>query len=464
MRVKNIVFTGFMAAVMSGACASANAATDTTKILATQSYVDREVGNTNARVEFKENKVVGENYTSGSEVQYTSVSAAEAIASKAVKGVSDTVADYSEFTDKVNTLTGDASVQGSVQQQVSVVQNNLAEHIEEADALYATKDALQENVDNLSDSISANADAASKAQDAADAAQDAADAAQADATQALLDAASKAAAAQAAAEAYANSLASNYDAAGAAAAAQAAAEKAAQVYADSLASNYDKVGSAAAAQAAAEAAAIAYANSLASDYDAAGAAAAAEAAAKAYADKLAETTLALANKYTDSEIDKLAESLGGTSADLQDLSAKVETNTQNIQSNADKITAIETSEYATSGVTKGLLDSYRNSIADLQATDVEMSGAITTTLQSAKDYTDALANGAVATNTADIAVLNQDVEALKSDSENYLRDTMTTNGSYLVTKTGTDVTYSEIYIVNANGTQDLLSGKDLTKL
>lgn len=455
MRVKNIVFTGFMAAVMSGACASANAETDKTKVLVTQSYVDREVGNTNARVEFKENKVVGENYTSGSEVQYTSVSAAEAIASKAVKGVSDTVANYSEFTDKVNTLTGDASVQGSVQQQVSVVQNELDEHIVEAAGLYATKAALKDNVDNLSASISANADAASKAQDAADAAQ-------ADANQALADAASKAAAAQAAAEAYADSLASNYDEFGAAAAAQAAAEKAAKVYADSLASNYDKVGSAAAAQAAAEAAAKEYANSLASNYDAAGTAAAAEAAAKAYADSLAESTLALANKYTDSEIDKLAESLGGTSAGLQDLSAKVETNTQNIQSNADKITAIETSEYATSGVTKGLLDSYSTSIAELQATDVEMSGAITTALKSAKDYTDALAEDAVATNTADIAVLNQDVEALKSDSKNYLRDTMTTNGSYLVTKTGTDVTYSEIYIVNANGTQDLLSGKDLT--
>ena len=135
--------------------------------------------------------------------------------------------------------------------------------------------------------------------------------------------------AEAAAKAYADSLASNYDAAGAAATAlddakayvdgkvdgkfdaagaAADAEAAAKAYADGLASNYDAAGAAATAlddakayvdgkvdgkfdaagsAADAEAAAKAYADGLASNYDATGSAAAAEAAAKAYADGLA---------------------------------------------------------------------------------------------------------------------------------------------------------------------------------
>ena len=93
------------------------------------------------------------------------------------------------------------------------------------------------------------------------------------------DAAGAAADAEAAAKAYADGLASNYDAAGAAA----AAETAAKAYADGLAGNYDAAGSAADAEAAAKA----YADGLASNYDATGSAAAAEAAAKAYADGLA---------------------------------------------------------------------------------------------------------------------------------------------------------------------------------
>lgn len=93
------------------------------------------------------------------------------------------------------------------------------------------------------------------------------------------DAAGAAAAAQSAAEAYADSLAPNYDAAGAAAAAQTAAEG----YADSLATNYDAAGAAAAAESAAKS----YADGLAVNYDAAGAAASAESAAKSYADGLA---------------------------------------------------------------------------------------------------------------------------------------------------------------------------------
>lgn len=84
--------------------------------------------------------------------------------------------------------------------------------------------------------------------------------------------------AQGAAEDYADSLAPNYDAAGAAA----AAETAAKSYADGLAVNYDPAGAAASAETAAKS----YADSLASNYDPAGAAATAETNAKAYADAL----------------------------------------------------------------------------------------------------------------------------------------------------------------------------------
>jgi tetrahydromethanopterin S-methyltransferase subunit G len=73
-----------------------------------------------------------------------------------------------------------------------------------------------------------------------------------------------------------------------------AAEQNAKNYADSLASNYDVAGAAASAETAAKA----YADGLASNYDVAGAAASAETAAKAYADGLYNTATA----YTDTKV------------------------------------------------------------------------------------------------------------------------------------------------------------------
>jgi antitoxin component YwqK of YwqJK toxin-antitoxin module len=84
--------------------------------------------------------------------------------------------------------------------------------------------------------------------------------------------------AEAAAKAYADGLATNYDAAGAAA----SAETAAKAYADGLATNYDAAGAAEAAETSAKA----YADGLAANYDAAGTAATAETNAKAHADGL----------------------------------------------------------------------------------------------------------------------------------------------------------------------------------
>ena len=93
---------------------------------------------------------------------------------------------------------------------------------------------------------------------------------------------------------YADSLATNYDAAGAAA----TAETNAKAYADGLAGNYDTKGSAAAALEAAES----YADSLASNYDAAGAAATAQENAATYTDgqidALAATYETIANVST----------------------------------------------------------------------------------------------------------------------------------------------------------------------
>ena len=105
------------------------------------------------------------------------------------------------------------------------------------------------------------------------------------------DAAGSASTAEQNAKDYADGLASNYDATGAAD----TAEQNAKDYADSLASNYDAAGAAAAvlgatgntAGANTVYGAKAYADSLASNYDAAGAAATAEQNAKDYADGLA---------------------------------------------------------------------------------------------------------------------------------------------------------------------------------
>lgn len=92
----------------------------------------------------------------------------------------------------------------------------------------------------------------------------------------------KAAEAQALADAkaYADGLASNYDAAGAASTAESNAKAYAKSYADGLADNYDAKGAAATALSDAKS----YADGLAENYDAAGSASAAETAAKSYTD------------------------------------------------------------------------------------------------------------------------------------------------------------------------------------
>ena len=96
------------------------------------------------------------------------------------------------------------------------------------------------------------------------------------------------------ANAYADSLASNYDAAGSAA----TAETNAKDYADSLASNYDAAGSAATAETNAKD----YADSLASNYDAAGSAAAEQTRAVAAENALQANINAEADARADADI------------------------------------------------------------------------------------------------------------------------------------------------------------------
>ena len=100
------------------------------------------------------------------------------------------------------------------------------------------------------------------------------------------------------------------------------AEAAAKAYADGLASNYEAAGEAAKAEAAAKA----YADGLASNYDAAGSAAAAEAAAKSYADGkfqvagsyeaegAAAQALVDAKSYVDGKVDGKFDAAGSAAA------------------------------------------------------------------------------------------------------------------------------------------------------
>ena len=83
----------------------------------------------------------------------------------------------------------------------------------------------------------------------------------------------------------------------------------AKAYADGLASNYDAAGAAASALQSAKD----YANGLASNYDAAGAASTAESNAKGYADTKKTEAISSANGYTDTAIQtSITQVLGGS--------------------------------------------------------------------------------------------------------------------------------------------------------
>lgn len=248
---------------------------------------------------------------------------------------------------------------------------------------------------------------------------------------------------------YADGLAVNYDDFGSAA--QALVD--AKAYADGLAGNYDAAGAADGALVAAKA----YADGLAGNYDAKGSAEAAEKAAKAYADGLAVNydakgsaaqALTDAKAYTDEVKDALlgTEELVGTYDTLKEIGAWIANSgvdaTELASAIAGETSAREEADAALSGRLAILEaidhDAYVDADATLKA-DLEgqisalangavkantdaiaaINDASTGILVTAKAYTDALANGAVKANTEAIAAINNTTTGILAIAKSY---------------------------------------------
>ena len=272
---------------------------------------------------------------------------------------------------------------------------------------------------------------------------------------------------------YADSLASNYDEAGAADKAFEDAKK----YADGLAVNYDDIGSAAQALVDAKAyadglagnydvagaadgalvAAKAYADGLAGNYDAKGSAEAAEKAAKAYADGLAinydakgsaAQALADAKSYTDEVKDALlgTEELVGTYDTLKEIGAWIANSgvdaTELASAIAGETSAREEADTALAGrlaileaidhdayvgadaalkeALEGQISALTNGAVKANTDAIAaINDASTGILVTAKAYTDALANGAVKANTDAIAAINNTTTGILAVAKSY---------------------------------------------
>ena len=215
------------------------------------------------------------------------------------------------------------------------------------------------------------------------------------------------------AKAYADGLAGNYDAAGAADGALVAAK----AYADGLAGNYDAKGSAEAAETAAKA----YADSLASNYDASGSAAKALTDAKAYTDEIKATILGENDKLVEtfdtlSEIGQWIETSGATATDLTEaIAAEKKAREEADTALAGRLAILEAIDHdAYVDADAELKEALEGQISALANGAVKanteaiaaINDATNGILATAKAYTDSLANGAVAANTAAIAAIN----------------------------------------------------------
>ncbi len=208
------------------------------------------------------------------------------------------------------------------------------------------------------------------------------------------------------------------------------AEKNAKSYADSLASNYDAAGSAAAAESAAKS----YADSLASNYDAAGSAASAAAGA-----------LSDAKKYTDDEVKKVDDKISSINTAIAGGVHFIGISSSEI---TDKGTQTPTIEGWTGPLNKGDIvinnageefiwdgaawqklgdtTAEQERLTDLEdyvstlMGDENKAGSVAKALKDAKDYTDSSietlvgVNGQVGKNTAAIATLNGDDKTVGS--------------------------------------------------
>jgi thiamine pyrophosphokinase len=180
---------------------------------------------------------------------------ADLVAAQDALGAKDT-----ELEGKINEIIGDLdSLEGSTLSEISA---KLAQNATDIAGVTERLSALEETVKNLGEieggeslgdivnKVNTNAEAIAtlKGEGEGSVKKAAADAQAAAEATAAADAKAKADAAEAAAKAYADGLATNYDAAGSAAAAEAAAK----AYADGLAGNYEVAGAAAAAETAAK--------------------------------------------------------------------------------------------------------------------------------------------------------------------------------------------------------------------
>ena len=108
-----------------------------------------------------------------------------------------------------------------------------------------------------------------------------------------------------------------------------------------------------------------------------------------------------------------------TDAELTDVSGVAnaadtlsKTNATNIQTNKDAITVLNGNENTEGSVKKQIKDATTTITSAYQLAD-------TATLNSAKDYTDTLANGAVAANTSAIAAINNDTTGILKQAKDY---------------------------------------------
>lgn len=202
---------------------------------------------------------------------------------------------------------------------------------------------------------------------------------------------------------YADSLAGNYDAAGSAA----AAEQSAKTYADSLAVNYDAAGAADGALVAAKGYADgvlvdakAYADGLAGNYDGKGSAAQALVDAKAYTDEVKEALLGTEELVgTYDTLKEIGAWIANSGVDATELSGAI----------AAEAKAREEADTALAG-----------RLAILEAIDHDAYADADVALKEALEgQISALANGAVAANTAAIAAINDATNGILATSKAY---------------------------------------------
>lgn len=147
----------------------------------------------------------------------------------------------------------------------------------------------------------------------------------------------------------------------------------------------------------------------------------------------AATDAQTAQKYTDSKVQELADTLGGTGEDGEStgLVSTVTALGNRVSTNETAISTLnggtDTAGSVAHSIANALTDYAKTSYVDAQdaatlqsakdytdglAKNYDAAGAATQALTDAKAYTDTLANGAVKTNTDDIAAINEQLKSV----------------------------------------------------